>query len=259
MLKKIYVVSQQLVLSAILLATAPIFAGGPVNAGSLQGILDDITIGGDSSVSAANDGLLDVNDSYWNLTSNGGSWETIIAELAGYQNTTSFGIYDFADPNSRVQIFGGADTAGATRKISISATGQVYVNNSLKASFADNKFGYYLDSISNNTGGLGGVFYSDSGLNTDGQFDHMYAYQGEGDKVKLPNQPVSTWSTSKYVLAWEDLRAPYSDSDYNDFVVMVASVQPTAAAVPEPGTYLVLGIGLLLAATMARRSRSVAR
>jgi hypothetical protein len=52
-----------------------------------------------------------------------------------------------------------------------------------------------------------------------------------------------TSTTSEYVLAFEDLHKSHADNDYNDFVVMVESVNPI---VPEPATLCLLGLGGLI-------------
>ncbi len=258
MTNKLIKVSKNLALSAMILLAAPALAGGPVNSTALQGIFDEITVDGDSSVNASTDAIQELNDAYWALTASGGSWQTIIAELAGYQDTNSFGIYDAANFNNKVEIFGGTDSEGATKAINMLSNGAVYINGSYVATFAGNKFGYYLDSVTGNPDSGGGLFYSDSNLNADGGYDHMFAYQGTGDTVQLANQWPGTWTSNEYILAWEDLQAQYSDGDYEDFVVMVESVRPQVAAVPEPATYMMLGIGLLATLSMSRRKRSPA-
>ena len=39
----------------------------------------------------------------------------IIAELAGYAGSNRFGIYDIANPNSRLELFSGSDSTGAVK------------------------------------------------------------------------------------------------------------------------------------------------
>jgi hypothetical protein len=103
----------------------------------------------------------------------------------------------------------------------------------------------------------GGIFYSDTLLNSDG-WDHMYAYEGGyGDEVTLPSTALGSttgeWLANEYILAFEDLYGSLSGStsdwDYTDFVVMVESVTP----VPVPGAVLLGILGLSAAGIKLRR------
>lgn len=230
-----------------LLTTGSAFAiPGP----ALQGVLNGITLApifGASSVDVTTDYVPDVLDSTWSITASGGSVATIIVEVAGFANENTFGVYDASDPNTMVQLFAGAATGGDQAVLSIKADGSVFVNLADSGvDFAANKFGYYLSTPQSNT------FYSDTLLNSDNS-DHMFAYQGKDvDTVQLPTLAPGVWSANEYALAWEDLAYPGTDADFNDFVVMVESVQP----VPEPGSMAAFGAGLIgLFGILRRRFR----
>ncbi|WP_041603803.1 VPLPA-CTERM sorting domain-containing protein [Thioflavicoccus mobilis] len=211
---------------------------------SLQQILNNITVGGDSSVVAPDDALPDGADSVWSITASGGSVSTFIIELAGNANSNTFGVYDVADPNKRVELFDGSATASAQALLSIKVDGSVHVNlSNTGTKFAGNQFGYYLGTTS-------GIFYSDSSVHGGG--DQMLAFQGTGDKVQIGNLAAGEWTANEYVLAWEDLPFASSDKDYNDMVLMVESVQP----VPLPAAAWLFGSALFGMAGVGWRRRA---
>jgi len=235
---------------------------------ALQTMLDNITkapIAGESSVRVLLDELLDPLDSTWGVTASGGPLLTIVAELAQWSVSNLFGVYDAADPSTTVQLFDGSATDGSMAKLSIALDGSVFVNFvDTGVDFKGYNFGFYLDSRGGDPGWTGGIWYSATSLNADGQ-DHMAAYQGKDiDTVQLPGLTPGTWTHHEYVLAFEDLHSmhwgngnsvddgypEWSDiePDYTDFVVMVQSVVP----IPEPTTLLILGLGGL---SLLRRRR----
>ncbi len=213
---------------------------------NLQQILDGITVGGSSSVDVLADQY--ANDAQWSLGGSGGAFSQIVIELAGYAAINSFGIYDIMDPSRQVEIFSGAATAGTSSSratFSIMADGQVVRNlfEETGVYFSGNLFGFYLSTP-------GHSWYSDAGRNADGA-DHMVAYQGSGDTVKIGNTIAGPWANNEFVMAWEDLARGQWDYDYNDFVVMVESVN--GVKVPEPGTFALFGFGLAGLALVRRR------
>ncbi|MBN1142673.1 MAG: DUF4114 domain-containing protein [Deltaproteobacteria bacterium] len=223
------------------------FGPGTTGEASLQTILNNITVNGDSSVTTTTDSLADTSDSYWQFDATNNASSTIVIELAGQSGSNTFGIYD-ANTKNTLSLFGGSAGQGDSVLLSLLNNNTVLaisVNPNSGAittlgtmQLTSSYFGFYL-------GTSGGTFYSDSGLNTDNNADHMLAYQGEGDLVRIPTRNPGPWTASEYILAWEDLAQVNNtypgDGDYNDFVVMVESLSP----VPEPSTMLLLGAGLL--------------
>ena len=215
--------------------------GTTINGSSLQTILNNLSVDGVSDVNVNTDQVS--ADKYWQMTASGGSIATMIIEVAGYAGTNTFGIYDPTNPSTKVEVFNGPASSGDFITVSLKANGSVYLNGVVQPGvhFAGPTFGYYLNSTA-------GTFYSNDALNTDGK-DHMVAFQGKGETVVVPGNYPLPWSTSEYVLAWEDVNAPGGDFDYDDMVLMVSTVQP----VPEPTTLGLMGLGLMSLAFAARR------
>ncbi len=237
----------------------PTFGDGAVG---LQTVFDDITVGGSSSVSALNDAIVDSQDSTWSITASGGSIATLIIEVASWANTNTFGVYDPIS-GQYVELFSGAQGAGAQVSLTIKNDGSVFKNivNDTGIDFASKYFGYYVESTPT-AGWTGGTWHSDSTKNAD-QADHMGAYQGTGDDVQLPGLNVGEWTDNEYILAFEDLHSQHwgtgagptwgngSEPDYTDMVLMVESVQ-----VPVPGALLLGMVGLSAAALRLRKKRA---
>jgi hypothetical protein len=212
---------------------------------SLQSVLDSHTTSpaGNSSV----DVLLDQvsPDAYWSISASGGAVSTIVVELAGLANSNKFGVFNGAN---KVQIFDGPAGPGDLAVLSIMADGSVKLNLAdTGIDFSGNFFGFYLQTPSN-------IFYSDTTLNTD-LTDHMAAFRGKGDIFQAHSSlSPGSWSANEYILAWEDLASTNSsyDGDFNDFVVMVESINP----VPVPATLALLGLGLMgIGISVHRRPR----
>lgn len=242
-------------ISAFLTATGVLAAGGatatPIfgdDGAAVQTVLNDITIDGNSSIVASTDFLSDSFDQIWSLTATGGSITTIVFTEANFASTDSFGIFDAADPANSVQLFGEDAAAGAQATVSINDVGEVYINHApTGVTFADDLFGYYLGTEQD-------TFYSVSDFNVDG-LDHMAAYQGTGDTVKLTGWPQGTWTSNEYILFWENT-AGGGVGNFTDFVAMVGSVAPASGTepVPEPSTMLLLGAGFAGLAAWRRRN-----
>ena len=209
---------------------------------TVQQILDGMTVGPVAGVSHA--ALIpEGNDGLWSIGGSGGSFQVLFTRNAGDAN--SFGIYDGSDSAKTVQVFSGTDPVGTSSLVTMDILGNVKVNNVLVATFAGNRFGFYMNN------GLGqGNFFSQTGLNGDG-YDHMWAYQGNGsDQIQLtPSSPVGTWGANEFALFWEDTLGG-GDGDHNDMGVFAESVTP----LPDGGmTLALLGFAIVGVESIRRK------
>lgn len=229
------------------LASKTIYGDGGA---ALQDVLDSITVAphrGLSSVDVRTDTIDEGADKWWHATGSGASAATVVAALGAVPTGVLFGVYDVANPASRVPLFDGSALPGDQAFLAIRSTGGVYVNSVFTGTvFSSGWFGYYLDT--RQAGGGGNLWYSDTALN--GGEDHMVALQGTNtDTVQLAGYDPEVWTNNEYILAFEGLPLA-SASAYDDFVAMVESIyvppsQPPT--VPAPGAFLLslLGAGLV--------------
>ena len=227
---------------------------GTAGSGPLQGVLDGITTdpAGASNIDVTTDEV--DPDAYWKIGGSGGAVSTVVIELAGFAGTNKMGVFDMNDSLETVELFAGSAVAGDQIIMSILGDGSVIVNFAdTSTDFAGNAFGLYLDSSAEADGGF---WFSDTSLNSADGLDHMAAYQGVGDGIEISPFAPGPWGPNEYIFAFEDLDGGFKDydGDFTDFVVLIESVSPTSP-IPEPGTLLLLGSGLVGLSAFVRRKR----
>ncbi|MGK7901231.1 MAG: PEP-CTERM sorting domain-containing protein [Hormoscilla sp.] len=222
---------------------------------SLQNLFDDITISGP--------GIDTVNDQtgydVFTNTATGNSTSSLMFEFAEGDPNSKFGIYNRKKPGEKVQLFGGSNYSGASSTVRFTGsqigvtTWQIDPNSGefvldplpsfQSYDYSWNKFGFYLEKADGTT------LYTQDALN--GGYQQAVIYEGDDETVlDLPGRRSGTFTDNEFIIAFEDeWLGGVSDSDYDNFVVMVESVEP----VPEPGT--IAGLGLVAVSLLATRRR----
>ncbi|MBW4495295.1 MAG: DUF4114 domain-containing protein [Oscillatoria princeps RMCB-10] len=223
---------------------------------SLQNELDKITVGG-PKIDTVND---QTGFEVFTNTATGSSIASFIFEIAGFAPTNKFGIYN--QTGDKALLFEGRNDSGdravvdflADGSISVSSRGRLpgYTGPTIDRDYLNfgNIFGFYLER------GDGTTFYTENTRNQ-GDYQQAVIYQGNNEtQIQIPGKSAGTFTDNEFIIAFEDLwRGGDTDSDFNDMVVMVESVEPIS--VPEPAT--LAGLGLVAGALTLKGRRKASK
>jgi hypothetical protein len=146
---------------------------------------------------------------------------TMLGEFTDDWNVNEIGWYEIGNPQNRHTIFGASAAVGSTAQV-----------------FIPTNFGFYYL----NTSGNGEMFFTQSMFNTLGATNQQFAAFQHGDYTIMGVEDIFSNTLTR---SWQPGTADY---DYNDVMFGFR-----AAAVPEPGTLLLLGMGLAGVAFQRRR------
>ncbi|GAK61701.1 hypothetical protein U27_02530 [Candidatus Vecturithrix granuli] len=175
-----------------------------------------------------------VNAPYWTLTDfttgeTGSTYNILFGESPSFES--DFGIFSQKDPTNMLRIFAANEepsleplSAKSVYFKNNSGTWQVSLDNKTWQGF-DVNFGFYFKVYDGNDYKY--TFFTDSSLNTtDVGIQHI---RSEWDGIE----------NARFYL--ESMLSANSNWDWNDMKVEVHDIAP----IPEPGTVLLLGVGLL--------------
>lgn len=202
----------------------------------------------DSGLSAQNDqsiyGMFNASNSP------ASSIPTVVAEYTANATTQVFGIWFGNDTSNilMIDLFYGGAVRRTAATISID-DGYLEVNGSANpgsVSACDTRVicDAYIDPVISPNSSFGFYFRPTSSGPTYFSMDQLNAGPRKDRVLSYRNGSTTNWA-----FAYED----GTDFDYNDMVVKVDSLTP----VPEPSTFAVLGVGVMLAGFGLSRNRAV--
>jgi hypothetical protein len=226
-----------------------------VDGQSLTDTLNSVTLDGSSSIDVNEDQFLDGD--YWQVSAAGGSLGTSIdtgvvasparqavAVLANGAGLV-FGVYDASNINNRIPLFMSGDPEGSQYLMQVMMNGSVRVNfQDTGVTFRRNLFGFYLTDGET-------TWFSDWNLNPEMSV-HAIFFAGNGDVLQIGNFAPGRFAPGEWIMAWEFSDTTGGSGEFNDFVLMVESVNPVAT----PGSLALFGLGLVGLGLAIRRRNS---
>ncbi len=208
--------------------------------------------------------LSQANNAVFTSTASGGSIASFVLELSAASTSNVFGIYDFADPSKKVELFSGANSAGDQTVVTFLLDGRVLVlfQDSGVVGFSGS-FGFYIDVLDAPAGGGDGnpntldyTLYSEDSLNPGGAAQALGFQGNNATTLQILPFAAGLFTTGEWIIAFEDglVGGPLggsADNDYSDMVVLVESVVPVTIPVPTV-SHWGLAILALVLLTLAR-------
>lgn len=225
-----------------------------VDGAGLSEILNSVTLDGSSDIDVNEDQFLDSD--YWQVSAAGGSLGTAIDSGAAPERRVVsalangaglvFGVYDRSDIDNRVPLFASGDPEGTQYLMQIMMDGSVRINfEDSGVTFRRNMFGFYLTDGET-------TWFSDWNLNSE-MAVHAIFFAGNGEVLQIGDFAPGRFAPGEWIMAWEVSDTSGGSGEFNDFVLLVESVNP----VPTPGTLALFGLGLVGVAFAIRRRRSI--
>lgn len=190
---------------------------------SLLSIIDEIMLSDGISLQRVSD----VNDGLWSLFGQG-RVSSVLARARFAGNNNVFGVLPGIDSG----LVGFQGLLGSLGRNGV-------VGNSGSAMVFPDLIGDFRLAIRTPTGDIWSSVASD---NLDAM-DHMVTWVNVSDPYH-------------YYVAFEDLRIPGADRDYNDFVLELRNVIDGPVGVPEPGVLALIGFGMVALGFARQRKAS---
>lgn len=211
---------------------------------AVTGTIDPLDYITETFIEAPTEGILDLSFS-------------LLLEEAGLADKNVFGIYDTVT-QQQFEIFSGEAGVGNQFDVSITSDNELLIGEMTYD--LEGPISFYLGRQHINRSE---TFYSND---SHGRTPQALVYQGSGQQLSF-NGIDTTFTNDSYIVGFEDMKARWSDQDYNDLVVLAKAILrlpepepaiaiadsfiPANTTVPEPS--LLSGLAMMAMLTVARK------